>query len=303
MITYIFYYLIFPGFLFLGITGILVSWIDRKLTARFQWRVGPPLFQAYYDIRKLFSKEVILPEKGNTWIFVISPVIAFLGVILASDVLIVTWLFPRESFVGDLIVLIYLFTVPSLAAMLGASASNNAFASLGASREMKSILGYELPFILSVIVAIIKGKTILLGGIILMQRHFGSFAGSISGFLALIIAIFALQAKLGMVPFDMAEAETELASGWLIEYSGPLLALWRLGKLMLSVVLPLFVVAIFWSGGNTASIPFKYLIIILVSILVKNTSPRLRIDQFLRFFWGFLTLLSILAVLLAVVGY
>ncbi len=303
MIAYLFYYFVFPGFLFLSISGILVSWVDRKVSARFQWRQGPPLFQAFYDLRKLFLKEVILPEHGNTWIFVLSPAIAFLSIILASDILGVTWLFPEKSFIGDLIVLIYLFTVPSLAAMLGASASNNALAAVGVSREMKSILGYELPFILSIIVAIIKAKTILLGGIILSQLHSGSFVGSFSGIIAFIIALLSIQAKLGLVPFDMAEAETELASGWLIEYSGPLLALWRLAKMMFAVVLPLFVIAIFWGGGNNAFIPLKYFLLIIISILIKNTSPRFRIDQFLRFFWGKLTLFAVLAVILAAIGY
>ena len=133
--------------------------------------------------------------------------------ILVSDVLVVTWINPFSGFVGDLIVLVYLLASPQIAMILGASASNNALASVGASREIKSILGYELPLILGIIVEIIKSKGVSIGKIILAQQQSGSFAHSISGILALAVAIVCMQAKTGSAPFDMAEAETEVAGG------------------------------------------------------------------------------------------
>ncbi|MCX5781107.1 MAG: NADH-quinone oxidoreductase subunit H [Elusimicrobia bacterium] len=303
MIDFLLYFFIFPGFLFLTVSGMFVSWIDRKISARIQWRIGPPLLQPLYDVIKLMYKESVIPDKGNTWVFVLSPLMAFFSIILISNLLIITWFNPYTGFVGDLIVLIYLMAMPSIASIMGASASNNPFASVGASREIKSILGYELPFILSIIVPIIKSKSVALGHIILSQQQAVSYIFNFSGFLAFFVAILCIQAKMGLIPFDTAEAETEIVSGNYIEYSGPFLALWKLSKMMMLIIGPLFIVALFWSGGSWFTIPIKYSIIILILFLIKNTNPRLRIDQSIRFFWEFLFLIASLAIVLAVLGY
>lgn len=303
MLEIIFNYFIFPGFLFLSISGMIVSWIDRKVTARVQWRVGPPLLQPFYDIRKLFVKETILPANGNIPLFVISPVISVLSIVLVSNILILTCMNPSKSFVGDIIVILYLMTIPATAVILGASASSNPLASIGASREIKMILSYELPFVLSLLVPIIKSKSLLLGEIITTQQSSGSFAGSISGIIALIVAILCIQAKMGLVPFDLGEAETELAGGGHIEYSGPLLALWKLSKMMLLVVGPLFLVLTLWGKGSTLIIVLKYIALLVIAVLIRNTNPRVRIDHAMRFFWGPVTILGTIGLLLAYLGY
>ena len=303
MTEFLLYFFVFPGFLFLSVAGILFSWADRKASARLQWRMGPVFLQPFYDIAKLFVKETNVPEGANIWIFVLAPLVAFVSVILGSDVLIVTWINPRSGFVGDLIVLLYLLAMPQIAMILGASSSNNALASVGASREIKSILGYELPLILSIIAVIIKSKGVSIGKIILAQQQSGSFAHSFSGILALAVVILCMQAKTGSGPFDMAEAETEVAGGTLIEYSGRLLALWKMSKMMFFVVSPLFITAIFWCGGSLATIAAKVIFLVGLSILIKNTNPRVRIDQSIRFFWGFVSFFAAVAVIFAVVGY
>jgi len=293
----LFYSLIFPGFLFLALSGMFISWIDRKVTARLQWRVGPPLLQPFYDLRKLFFQE------GNSFIFFLAPFAAFVAILLLSNILILTWITPQQSFIGDLIVVLYLLTVPPLACILGASASNSPFAALGASREMKSILSYELPFVISALVPVVKAHSLSLGTILQEQQLQGSFIASLSGALALVVAGICLQAKLGIGPFDYAEAETEIASGSQIEYSGPLLAVWKLGKMMFMIVGPLFLIFVFWGSGGAAAIALKYFALTAASILVKNTNPRLRIDQSVRFFWSTITLLSLLALVFAFIGW
>ncbi|MFC1501307.1 respiratory chain complex I subunit 1 family protein [Elusimicrobiota bacterium] len=303
MIDYIFYSLIFPGLIFLLLFGSLVSWIDRKVTAKIQWRQGPSILQPFYDVRKLFLKETIIPVGGNKTAFILAPAISFLSIILISNILIVTWMYPQKGFIGDLIVLIYLLVVPSLSAIIGASASNSPYAALGASREMKSMMAYELPFIISILIPIIKTKDISLGQIIMFQQANGSFIFSLSGILAFLAALLCMHAKLGIVPFDMAEAETELAGGYLAEYSGPLLAVWKMAKMMLLVIGPLFVIAMYFGGGNVVFIALKYLLIVVMGIIVKNTNPRLRVDQALKFFWFFVTGLALLALILAIFGY
>ena len=302
MIDYLLYFFIFPGFLFLAVSGILFSWVDRKVSARVQWRVGPPFLQPFYDVAKLFFKEISVPDGGNVWIFMLAPVLALLAVLLASNVLIITWINPYSGFVGDLIVLFYLLVVPQISAIMGASASNNPLASVGASREIKSILGYELPLILSIIVVIIKSGGVSIGKIVLAQQQGGSYAGTFSGVLSLIVVILCMQAKAGLTPFDAAEAETEIAAGSLIEYSGPLLAVWKLSKMMFFVIAPVFITGIFWNGGNWLALGGKVAVLLVIFILIKNVNPRVRIDQSIRFFWGIVSFVAAVAVIFAAVG-
>jgi NADH-quinone oxidoreductase subunit H len=297
-------YLIFPGFLFSACVGLIAGWIDRKVTARIQWRVGPPWYQNFIDIVKLLGKDVIVPQGSSRLTFLFSPFLGLLSVILVATILGMAMRQPLESFVGDLIVVVYLLIIPAVAMIVGASSSRNPLASVGASREMKLVLGYELPFILSIIAVIIKSAgSIQLGLILNHQINYGPNLISWSGIMAFIAAIFCMQAKLGLVPFDMSEAEQELMGGTCIEYSGLLLAAIKLTKSILLYTLPLLLIILFW-GGNLSLLALigKYVALLVIIILIKNTNPRLRIDQALRFFWGPVTIMACIAVILAFLG-
>lgn len=300
MIKHLFNFLIFPGFLFTATIGLVASWIDRKVTARVQWRKGPPWYQPFIDLVKLSIKEIIVPKTSSKLVFLISPLIGLSAVILASTFI---WLANIElgatGFTGDVIVIVYLLTLPAIALILGASASGNPLASVGVSREIKLLIGYELPFIITLTVPIIKSSGLLrLADLIAFQTINGAFVSSVSGTLAILVAIFCMQAKLGLVPFDVAEAETEIMAGTHIEYSGILLAILKLTKTMMMVALPLFLITVFWAGFSA----WKYVVLLVIMILMRNTNPRVRIDQIVRFFWGKMTAIAILAALLAVVG-
>ena len=158
----LFNFLIFPGFIFTAAVGLVASWIDRKVTARVQWRVGPPWYQPLIDLVKLSIKEITIPKSSSKTLFMASPFIGLSAVILASTFL---WLSNIEvmpsGFRGDLIVILYLLTLPAISLMLGASASGNPLASVGLSREIKLMLSYELPFILVLTVPIIKSNGLL----------------------------------------------------------------------------------------------------------------------------------------------
>jgi NADH-quinone oxidoreductase subunit H len=301
----LFNYLIFPGFLFSACIGLIAGWIDRKVTARIQWRVGPPWYQNFVDIVKLLGKETIIPQGAAKLTFLLSPFLGLLSAVLVATILGVTVRLPLESFAGDLIVVLYLLVIPAIAIIIGASSSRNPLASVGASREMKLVLGYELPFILSIIVVIIKSAgTIQLGSILNHQINFGSNLVSWSGILAFIVTIFCMQAKLCFVPFDMSEAEQEIMAGALIEYSGLPLAIFKLTKAVLLYTIPLLLIILFW-GSNLTPLALigKYTALLVIIILIKNTNPRLRIDQALRFFWGPVTILAAIAIVLAILGY
>ncbi len=302
-------YLIVYGFILTAALGLLASWVDRKVTARVQYRVGPPVLQPFIDIAKLLGKETLIPAGASRLPFLAAPVVGLAGVILVSTLLWVNDIYPEKSFLGDLIVVLYLLIIPSLTIILGGFASGNPLASLGASREMKLVLAYELPFVLAVLVPVIKsGFSISIGEILSFQAENGATALSLAGFLALIVVIMCMQAKLALVPFDIPEAETEIIGGPLIEYSGAALAVYRLMKNMLLCTLPFFVMILFMGGLRFDGIHLLYGVLKFIGLValitvVRNTNPRLRIDQAVRFFWGPMTLLAVIAVELALLGW
>ncbi len=295
-------FLLFPGFLFSYVMGGLGWWLERKLTARFQYRVGPPWYQNFLDIAKLFVKETLIPESAVKSIFIFSPVVGFSFALFFSTLL-GRSIFFRQGFSGDVFVLLYLMVVPSLCIILGGFSSGNPLATAGSSREMKLVISAEFCFVGALLVAIIKAGSLSLGGIISFQENTGSLLRNPSGIIGFVLGIIYIQAKLGICPFDISEAEQEIMAGPFIEYSGPLLGLYRLSKSILYFSLPLFVVSLFWAGSLGWHIVYKYLIMILIISVIKNTNPRLRIGDVLRFFWFFLFPLGIVAVILAIRGF
>ncbi len=304
---YIVYFLGY-GFLLTAAIGLLSSWIDRKVTARVQYRVGPPLLQPLIDIVKLLGKETLIPKGASKTTFLGAPLFGLASVALVATLLWLNDINPAKGFMGDLIVVIYLLTIPSISIMMGGFASKNPLASLGSSREMKLILSYELPFVLAVMVPVIKsGFSIKLGEILNFQAQNGVIVGNPSGILALVVVILCMQAKLALVPFDMPEAETEIVGGPLIEYSGSTLAVYRLMKNMLLFTLPFYIIILFMGGIRFDGMHLlygilKYVGLISLITVIRNTNPRLRIDQALRFFWGPVTVIAVLAVILAFWG-
>jgi NADH-quinone oxidoreductase subunit H len=296
----LFWIIVIPGTVALG---LFASWIVRKVSAKVQYRVGPPLLQPLYDVMKLMGKEILMPQEAQQTVFIVAPLVGFAGILLLSIML---WRisFAQTAFLGDIIVAIYLMTLPSLALILGSSASASPHAAVGTAREMKLIMGYELSLVLAFIVVIIKTG----GQISLVAIAGHTPALSISGMLAFVVALLCVQAKLGFVPFDIAEAETELGSGVLMEYSGALLAVWKLAQAVMLVGLPLFLVMVFLGGFGTTGLSLvwgigKYVLILVLLILIKNTNPRLRIDQAMRFFWFYCGITLVVAVILAMIGY
>lgn len=318
VIRHLFWLLVFPGFLFTVAVGLYACWIVRKVTALIHHRIGPPVLQPLYDVLKLLGKETLIPEVANKAVFIWAPVIGFASVLLLSILLWAVDFIPaRENgmFLGDVIVAIYLMVIPSLALILGSSASGSPHAAIGTAREMKLVMSYELVLVMAFIVVLIKAATF--HGIsdpqndaqLLSLSSIAQYTPvmSISGLLAFLAALLCVQAKLGFTPFDIPEAETELAGGVLIEYSGALLALWKLAQAVMLVAFPLFLVVLFMGGIGSGFAPIlkgvgKYVLVLVLLILIKNTNPRMRIDQAVKFFWFYCGPVMVVAIVLAMLG-
>ncbi|MBE0477910.1 NADH-quinone oxidoreductase subunit H [Candidatus Aerophobetes bacterium] len=256
------YFLIFPGFLFTAVIGLFAAWVDRKVTARLQWRVGPPWYQNFIDFLKLMGKETIIPSGARKITFLSAPLVGLVGITLVSLMLWQMNLYPATTFLGDLIVILYLSILPSLAIMIGGAASGNPLASLGASREIKLLLAYELPFIVAIFTPVVIIKDIRIGSIVSYQINHGMmFTHHISSLIALVVAFICMQAKLTLAPFDIPEAEQEIMAGPLIEYSGPSLAMFKLIKAMMLFTVPVFLITVFAGGMRFGGIQALYSVI------------------------------------------
>jgi NADH-quinone oxidoreductase subunit H len=310
MAVNLFYFLIFPGLLFAAVTGGFLSWFDRKITARVQFRKGPPLLQPFYDFFKLLLvKETILPKYGSPLIFLLAPVFAVFGATMAGVFILLPLFNITTGFKGDLLVIFYLLTIPSFSYIIGSLASGNPLAAVGGSREMKLILSYELTFILFIAGIIMKcGQQFDLYSIIQTQQAGTPFIGSISGGLLFIVGVFCIQAKLALVPFDMPEAEAEITEGIFIEYSGSAYAMIKLTKYIMMFILPALLVALLMSGFRLDGIHILWAVlkvmgIVLLLTLIRNTNPRIKIKQAVNFFLVWMNLLAVIALVLISFGY
>ena len=308
MAVNLFYFFIFPGLIFVTVAGAFLSWFDRKISARVQFRKGPPLLQPFYDFFKLLLvKETILPRHGSPFIFILAPLLAVFGATMAGVFILLPLFNISTGFRGDILVIFYLLTLPSFSYIIGSLASGNPLAAVGGSREMKLIISYELTFILFIAAVIMKsGQHFDLRTVIETQQSGTPFIGSISGVLLFIVGIFCVQAKLTMVPFDMPEAEAELSEGIFIEYSGPPYAMIKLAKFIMLFILPAFIVALLINGMRPGIgilwLILKILGVVLLLVLIKNTNPRVKIKQASAFFFIWMNLLVVIAIVLIEFG-
>ena len=225
-LKYLAYVLIFPGFLFCFLTGLLLCGIDRKLVARMQKRVGPPILQPFYDFFKLCGKETIVPAMANRTVFLIAPLVGLAGLVVLQ-LFIPVFSFSAFSNVADIIVILYLLLIPALSIIIGGAATGSPYAGVGLSREMVTVLSCELPLVL-VLLAVGKkvgaatgtGLCFSLTEIVRYQMANGSLLLRLSMIPAAVAFLMVIPGETGSHPFDAAEAETEICEGMLAEYSG-----------------------------------------------------------------------------------
>jgi formate hydrogenlyase subunit 4 len=301
--------LLFPGGLFALALGLALKGLDRRLAARLQARVGPPLAQPVYDLVKLAKKRTMVPDLANESVFLGAPLIGAVSMALAAALVPIPGFYTPSPVLGDLLVLLYLLTVPAIVLMIAGSASGSPFGAIGFSREMTMMLAYEGPLVL-VVAAVAMRTGMGMGGvisfsltdIITYQQNHGAFLFDPVMWPALLAFLAFYPANLGIIPFDIPEAETEVLEGPLLEYSGPALGLFKIMSALKAVVVLGLGVALFFPiapagvAGLLVQIA-KLVVLMLIGVTVVRVScGRMRIDQAFRFFLKWPLALSILSV-------
>ena len=280
--------------------------ILRKVTAKVQSRQGPPIWQPYYDLLKLLGKEDI--ESGESPAMQRFASWLSLAAILTLAVLVPMGTTPPLSGAADAYLLISLLTLCGVSTMLAGLAAGSTYSLVGMSREMMSLMTLEPLLAVAVFVSMVHTRSMRLDAV-LNGSAYVQAGLPLAGILMLGVAIFAFQALIGRLPFDIAEAETELMEGSMVEYSGPKLALFKFTRMAKLVVYGALLVSIFapWGSGlpaplNLLALLAKLLLLVLVVTLVAATHARYRIDQAIRYYGGLLGL-SLMALLLALYGF
>jgi formate hydrogenlyase subunit 4 len=307
---YVFVYSV-VGVIAVFVCSLFFEGIDRKLAARMQNRIGPPIIQPFFDFWKLCHKERIIPAAASP-LFKLMPYLT-VGFAFLGSILIVNAASFDMRVSGDLIIIVYLLAMPTLMLALGGYASGNPYGAMGASRSLLLLFAYKIPMITAVFLIAFKIGTFSLSEIIQFQNERGLplLFTYPSIFFAGILYLVSIPAVVGVVPFDIAEAKTEIIYGSLIEYSGLYLALMRLSKSILCFAL-LYLASLLLFTFTLASQPifqvfFSFvfaLVLLVVTISIpRNLFARIKINQAYRFFRNISIILTTISIIFILVGY
>ncbi len=287
---------------------IFLIWLERKLAARFQDRLGPNragpygLFQTFADILKLFTKEDTTPTGADKLIFNMAPVMAVLSVLMIWAVV------PfAEDWLGAPInvAVLYIVAVGSIgivATLIAGWSSNNKFALLGAFRTVAQLVSYEVPMVLSLLVPVLLARNMSLNVIVQEQSNWFSIFFWMAPLAALIFFISSI-AEVGRTPFDLLEAESEIVAGFHIEYSGAKFAMFFAAEFLHAFTISVLTITLFfggwqgWGDGNPIVgwvwFMIKSMTVYFAVVWIRSTLPRIRIDHMLNYNWKFLTPISL----------
>lgn len=290
---------------------IFLIWLERKVAARFQDRLGPNragpygLLQTFADMIKLVTKEDIIPEKADKLTFNIAPIMSVVAVLLIWAVVpfAPTWI-GTDLNVGVL----YIAAVGSfgiLSILMAGWSSNNKYALLGAFRAVSQLISYEVPMLITLLIPVLLARSMGLMQMVQVQDVWFIFLAPLSGLIFLVSSI----AEVGRTPFDLIEAESEIVAGYHTEYTGMKFGMFFAAEFLHAFTIGVLFAILFlggWRGPGAEEFRLLGVVYLMVKGLlgyfiimwVRSTLPRIRIDQMLGFNWKFLTPVS-LALLIA----
>ncbi len=292
---------------------VFTIWIERKVAARFQIRLGPNrvgpwgILQSIPDIIKLLGKEIILPKNVDLIPYALAPI---LMVISVAGIVVVLPLAPTLIGSDLSIGALYFIAVSSLATiavLMAGWGSNNKYALLGALRTVAQLVSYEIPLVFSLMVPVLLVGSMSMMGIVEAQ---GTYYLILYAPTAAVIFLISSVAEVGRAPFDLIEAESELVAGYMVEYSGMAFAMFYLAEFLHAFLIAVLFAILFlggWQGPFAESVPvlgivwlsIKTGIAYFFTLWLRLTLPRFRIDHLMAYNWKFLVPLSIAQLMLA----
>ena len=289
--------LFYPGILFMLVFSFLYSGILRKVAARMQNRIGPPIWQPLLDFLKILGKEDIVPEQAKPG-YTLFPFVSVASVIVAGLMIPIGPLvsLPFES---NVLIIFYFLAMSSVSLYLSGYASANPFAIIGSARKITQSVGYEFPFLVSLLVpALFVGS---FNPLTISSFQTSGTWIALSFPFAFIAFLVALLAKTETPPFHVPGAHQEIVAGYYTEYTGTRLAFIELAHYIKLFVLIALGVALFM-GPVTGIFVFiiKSLGLLFIAILARTVFARLRIDHVLRLAWifGAISLIDLVRVIL-----
>ncbi|MFI5461207.1 MAG: NADH-quinone oxidoreductase subunit NuoH [Isosphaerales bacterium] len=323
------FFVVFPG-----IVAYMV-WLERKVAARFQDRIGPNrvgplgLLQPIADALKLITKEDLVPRDADQWVHLAAPVLVIVSAFLVMAVIPFAAGMAPVNLPSGVVYLIAVSSISPLGIFLAGWSSRNKYSLLGSMRAVAQLVSYEVPQVLSTIPIVLWAGSLSLVTIFNKQVDFGWFIFSPPGLLAFVILLIASIAEVNRTPFDLPEAESEIIAGYHTEYSGMRFGLFFLAEYLSVFAVSCVATALFLGGGTP--IPFvefprnllgdttfsyvlvdlilipvfmaKVLFFIFLMFWIRATLPRMRVDRLMNFAWKYLVPLSIVNVLVAGIWY
>ncbi len=305
--------IVFPGILFLLLLAFFYEWIDRKLYARIQNRYGPlhtgpaGLYQPVADFVKLLAKEDIVPMVCDKLVFNAAPIIYLALPLTALFVIPIAGNSSIVAFEGDLLLIMFVFTLTIITVFLAGWSSINRYSIIGGVRAILQMMSFEIPMGLALIGPAIAAQSLSISTISQMQTNaiWNIFLQPI-GFIVIVVCLLA---ELETAPFNIPEAESEVVAGWLTEYSGRKLAMFRLGR-NLELILCSALISALYLGGiqQIAFIPapviflIKTIAVVLLLSFLRAIFARLRLDQSISGMWKYLLPLAVLQIVLILAG-
>ncbi len=295
---------------FVLIIDIGLVWLERKVVARFQDRLGPNrvgpfgLIQPIADVVKLLIKEDTTPFGADRIIYNLAPILALATVLLIWAVIpFAPTLVGSEINVGVLFI-VAVGAIGTLGILMAGWASNNKYALLGAFRTVAQVISYEVPMLIALLVPVLLARTMSVQGIVQEQEIWYVLMAPVSALIFFLTGI----AEIGRTPFDLLEAESEIVAGFHIEYSGMKFGLFYAGELLHALTIGALFSTLFlggWRGPFVEQVPilgvvylfFKAFLVYFVIMWIRYSLPRIRIDHMLNLNWKFLTPLALVALI------
>lgn len=291
---------------FVLIIDIGLVWVERKVVARFQDRLGPNrvgpfgLIQPIADVIKLLTKEDTTPIGADRFIYNLAPIIALAAVLLLWAIIPIAPSIAGAQIDVGVLYIVAIGALGTLSIIMAGWASNNKYALLGAFRTVAQMVSYEVPMVIVLLVPVILARSMSIQTIVQEQYIWYLFLVPLAGIIFLITGI----AEIGRTPFDLLEAESEIVAGFHIEYSGMKFGLFYAGELLHALTIGALFSSLFlggWYGPFVDRIPIlgvaylflKSFMVYFVIMWIKYTLPRIRIDHMLNFNWKFLTPLAL----------